>query len=125
MRFLILDAVERKFLSSLYTRNPDYGQLGYEKAWRRQMDQCLALADSYSRYLNKLGCHADEVVINDEILQKQWAAEKGLRLSGQVTKSNLVRHQLRTFWQKWSDSRAASVRRLYDTIMRPLYRVVP
>lgn len=125
MRFLILDAVERKFLSNFYSRNPDYGELGYEEAWRRQMDERVALADSYSRYLKKLGHHADEVVINDEILQKQWAAEKGLRVSEQVTKSNLVRHQLRAFWRKWSDSPAPSVRRLYDAIQRPLYRIVP
>jgi spore maturation protein CgeB len=125
MRFLIVDAVERRFLSSLYARNPDYGQLGYEKAWRRQMDECLALADSYSRYLNRLGYHADEVVINDELLQKQWAAEKGLRLSDQVTKSNFVRHQIKGFWRKWSDSPTPSVRKLYDASQRFFYRIVP
>jgi len=125
MRFLILDAVERRFLSSFYTRNPDYGELGYEKAWRRQMDECLALSDSYSRYLKKLGHQADEVIVNDELLQKQWAAQKGFRVSEQVRRSKVVRHQLRTFWRKWSESRAPLVRRLYDVISRPLYRLVP
>ncbi len=125
MRFLILDAVERKFLSNFYLRNPDYGEVGYEKSWRRQMDEGVALADSYSRYLRRLGHHAEEVVINDELLQRQWASQKGLRISEQVTKSNLVRHQLRAFWRKWSDSRSPSVRRLYDVIQRPFYRIIP
>jgi spore maturation protein CgeB len=125
MRFLILDAVERRFLSNFYAHNPNYGQLGYEKAWRRQMDECLALADSYSRYLNKLGYHADEVVINDEVLQKQWAVEKGLRVSEEVVGRNLLRHQLRLFWRKWADSRSRSSRKLYDAVMRPLYSLVP
>jgi spore maturation protein CgeB len=125
MRFLILDAVERRFLSEFYTCNPDYGQLSYEKAWRRQMDQGVALADSYSRYLSKLGYHAQEVIINDEILQKRWAAEKGLKVSGQVAGSNLFRHQLRVLSRKWADSPWHSVRRLYDPVLRHLYRLVP
>jgi spore maturation protein CgeB len=125
MRFLILDAVERRFLSNFYTRNPDYGQLGYEKAWRRQMDECLALSDSYSRNLKKLGHQADEVIVNDELLQKQWAAQKGLRVSEEVRGSNVVRHGLRALWREWSDSPTPSMRRLYDVIQRPMYRLIP
>jgi spore maturation protein CgeB len=39
------------------------------------MDQCVGVADFYSKNLKKLGYEAEEIICNDEFLQRKWLSE--------------------------------------------------
>ena len=80
MRILILDTYYEDFLAQWYSRNPRMALLSYGRQWRALQDECFGTADFYSASLNKLGHEAREVVMNCEPLQRQWAAEQGVRL---------------------------------------------
>jgi len=44
------------------------------------LGQGFGTADFYSRNLKALGCEAEEIIPNNEILQRRWALENGVRL---------------------------------------------
>jgi len=78
--FLIIDTYYPRFLRSLYASNPSLTTTGYVEQHSFLMDQCFGTADFYSANLNKIGCHAEEIIPNNEILQRQWAIEHGVRI---------------------------------------------
>src|SRR6266566_3016974 len=84
MRVLIVDTYYSAFLSTLYAQHPDLALQPYSEQWRALMDQCFGTADFYSSNLIALGHEATEVVVNCEPLQRQWARENGVKLSGWV-----------------------------------------
>lgn len=81
MKVLILDTHYPAFLQAFYSKNPHVESLSYSRQWRALMDQCFGTADFYSRNLIQLGHEAEEVIVNNEILQRQWAIENGIRPS--------------------------------------------
>jgi hypothetical protein len=90
---LILDTYYEDFLAQWYARNPQMASLSYDQQWRALQDQCFGTADFYSTHLNELGHEAREVVMNCEPLQRQWAAEQGIRHPS----SSLIRRISRRF----------------------------
>lgn len=82
--FLIIDTYYPKFLASLYSKHPGLDKKDYSTQKRFIMEQCFGTADFYSRHLNALGCRAEEVIPNNEPLQRRWAGENGLRLDGSL-----------------------------------------
>lgn len=91
MRFLIIDALYPAFLENFYSRHPDYGKLCYKDAWRLSMDESVGIADGYSRGLNNLGHEAEEVILNDKLLQLRWAFENDLNIAGERSFHNLMK----------------------------------
>lgn len=81
LKFLIIDTYYPKFLASVYSANPELTTKGYGGQIDFLMKQCFGTADFYSRNLKKLGCAAEEIIPNNEILQRQWAVENDCRLS--------------------------------------------
>jgi len=78
--FLIIDTYYPQFLSSLYYQFPELANKRYKEQVNLITEQCFGTADYYSKNLKKLGCEAEEIIPNNEILQKQWALENGFRI---------------------------------------------
>lgn len=78
--FLIVDTYYPQFLSSLYAQFPELASKRYEDQLNFIFSQCFGTADYYSKNLTKLGCKAEEVIPNNEILQLQWAQEHGMNI---------------------------------------------
>lgn len=81
MKILILDTYYDNFLRDFYAKNK-IGGLDFKRQRRMLMDGFYAQSDSYSHYLKVLGVDAQELVINDELLQRKWAKENGIEVNG-------------------------------------------
>ncbi|MFH0855104.1 MAG: glycosyltransferase [Candidatus Omnitrophota bacterium] len=95
MRFLIVDAVYPSFLKNFYSRFPGYGELSYRDGQSLLMNECVGIADGYSAGLKELGHQAEEVIINDQLLQMRWALENGLPVRGRRSLLNSVKDLLK------------------------------
>jgi hypothetical protein len=80
--FLIIDTYYRKFLKSLYAKNPELFEKDYAEQIEFIMNQCFSTADFYSKNLIRQGCYGEEIIANNEILQERWAVENNLRIKG-------------------------------------------
>lgn len=80
-KIIIIDTYYPKYLSSLYSKFPHLRNLNYAEQKNLIMSQCFGTADFYSKNLKALGCEAEEIIANNEILQRRWALENGLRLT--------------------------------------------
>jgi spore maturation protein CgeB len=83
-KFLIIDMYYPKFLSSLYSKFPELGKATYTEQMDFIMGQCFGTADFYSKNLKTFGCEAEEIIANNEILQRRWALENGLKLNASL-----------------------------------------
>ena len=83
-KILILDTYYPAFLRSFYAKHPGLERQPYREQWRALMDQCFGTADFYSFNLKKLGHEAEEIVVNCEPLQRQWAREHGVQVPKRV-----------------------------------------
>lgn len=80
MKILILDTYYDGFLSNYY-KNYSCSDLSYEANRQKIMNRLFGTSDFYSKNLRLLGHNAEELILNDKILQKKWAKEHGqLRL---------------------------------------------
>lgn len=77
MKILILDTYYQNFLTGFYRNFPEVSGFSYEKTKGKIMDRFFGTANFYSKNLKSLGHEADEIIINDKILQKKWAVENG------------------------------------------------
>lgn len=80
MRLLIVDSYYSSFLNSFYEAHPEVKSLPFADHWQGLMSECFGTADFYSSNLRKLGHEAQEVIANNEILQRQWAVENNIKL---------------------------------------------
>ena len=78
--FLIVDTYYPKFLSAAYAAEPGLKERPYQEQIRFLMKQCFGTADFYSANLKKLGCEAQEIIVNNEIIQDRWSKENGLTI---------------------------------------------
>jgi spore maturation protein CgeB len=85
MKILIIDTYYDGFLNSFYQKNPQLIKAKYKDQKRALLSQSFGTSDAYSYYLKKLGHKAEELIVNDEMLQRKWASENDLS----VSKSNL------------------------------------
>lgn len=80
MRFLILNTDYPEFLRWLYRENPGLESKAYDEQMRVRMESLFGVADFYSSNLRKLGHEAWDIHVNNEALQRAWAAEHGVAL---------------------------------------------
>jgi len=73
MRILFIDTYYSKFLQSFRRKDPDVFTLSYKNYKKWMFATFFGTSDFYSYNLKKLGYLADDIVVNDEILQKKWA----------------------------------------------------
>lgn len=77
--FLIVDTYYFQFLKSIYNKFPDLSEKSYAEQRDFMMAQCFGTADFYSKNLKKLGCEAEEIIPNNDILQMKWASKAGMK----------------------------------------------
>lgn len=92
--FLFIDTCYPDLLESFYKKNKDLIKKPYQVQKAALEGEFLGIAGFYSSNLIKLGCQAEEVIVNNEILQKQWAKEAKIKIK---SKSPLNFHPVRHF----------------------------
>lgn len=78
MKILIIDLYYSDFLDNFYLKNPELKDKNYSAQKRVILDECFGTADFYSKNLKRLGVEAEEIIINNEPLQKKWAKENNI-----------------------------------------------
>ncbi len=79
MKIFIIDVYYKIFLRDFYNKNPKLKNQTYEEQKKVLLAEQFGTADFYSKNLKKLGHQAEEFIINNEILQKQWAKEHNIK----------------------------------------------
>ncbi len=80
MKFVIVDTYYRGFLNSFWEKNEDLKSENYNQIKKELLNECFGTSDFYSYNLKKIGHEASDLIINDEILQRKWAAENKLNI---------------------------------------------
>lgn len=88
MNFLIVDTYYPKFLNSFY-RQVETNDLSYRDQLKKLSLQCFGIADFYSSNLKTLGHDVQDVILNDNLLQKKWAQEKEVSVNWHPIRSYL------------------------------------
>jgi len=78
MKFLILNYYYQDYLDGFYSRHRVDGDISYEEARQSFIAEAADISDAYSSNLRKLDHEAEEVIINNEVLQKKWALENSV-----------------------------------------------
>lgn len=81
MRILIIDAYYPRFLAHTL-QGMNVSALGYSTMLDKVLRLRFGTADFYSRHLRELGHEADDIIFNCEMLQRRWAEEHGMPVSG-------------------------------------------
>lgn len=80
MRILILDTDYPAFLNWLYGVNPDLSKKPFLEQQRIHEESCFGMAGFCASNLRGLGHQAQDLHVNNEVLQRQWALEHGVRV---------------------------------------------
>ena len=84
LSFLFVHTYYPEFLENLYAQDVGLRSADFHKQRRQIFDTFFGVSDAYSAGLKCLGCPAEEVIANADVLQGQWALEHGLTLSGNI-----------------------------------------
>lgn len=79
MKILILDTYYPAFLEDFYQQKPGLAKQSYRKQLNALLAQQFGTADFYTKNLRALGHDANDIIYNDEHLQKSWACEHGMK----------------------------------------------
>lgn len=80
MKFLIVNTDYPEFLNTFYSERPSLAAACYEEQMQARMATLFGVADYYSNNLRKFGHEAIDIHANNEIVQKAWAQEHGLKI---------------------------------------------
>lgn len=89
IKIVIVDTYYPGFLKSFRGQNPQLGRQSYKAQKAALLNQCFGTSDYYSYNLKKLGCMSDDLIVNDEILQRQWVKEHGIKVPGTTLVSRI------------------------------------
>lgn len=81
MKFLFIDTYYPAFLKYFRKKYPGVSRQSFQKQRDKLLSECFGTADFYSYNLRKLGFQAEDLIVNDEILQRCWAGENGMQFS--------------------------------------------
>jgi spore maturation protein CgeB len=80
MRVAVLDPYYANFLHTVYEGRQDLAALPYQEQRDELLAQLFGTFDAYSHGLRAAGHDAQEIITNNEPLQRRWAAEAGMRV---------------------------------------------
>ncbi len=80
MKILVVNTDYPEFLEFFYERNPGLKQEPYDIQMKARMATLFGGADFYSDNLCQLGHEAWDIHTNNEIMQKTWALERGIKI---------------------------------------------
>jgi spore maturation protein CgeB len=83
MRVLILDTDYPAFLDWFYADNPALDKKPFDEQQRVQTEACFGMTGFCAGNLRVLGHDAQDLHVNNEVMQKQWAREHGLKVSSE------------------------------------------
>lgn len=88
MKILFIDTYYSKFLTSLRNTFPNLSKKSYEEQKQLLLNQFFGTSDFFSHGLRKNGWIANDIIANDEILQRRWVEEKNIKVnnSGLIAK---------------------------------------
>lgn len=81
MRIFIYHVYYPEFLEDFYLKNPEIKTLRYGTCQKALIAEQFGTGDFYSKNLKALGHETQDFIINDELLQKKWARENGVKYS--------------------------------------------
>lgn len=81
MKFLFIDTYYSSFLNRFRNVNSDLINFSYNRQKEKLLSFCFGTSDFYSYNLKLLGHKADDIIANEEILQRQWGKENRLMIS--------------------------------------------
>lgn len=81
MKFLLLNTDYPAFLRWLYAQHPRLEKTHYKEQMQARVESLFGVADFYSSNLRKLGHEAWDIHANNEVMQRAWGKEHGLKLS--------------------------------------------
>ena len=81
MKFLIVNMDYPRFLRSFYAKHAGLEERSYDEQMRVRVASLFGVADFYSSNLARLGHEAWDIHVNNEVMQRAWARENGIRLS--------------------------------------------
>lgn len=85
MKFLFISVYYPAFLNSFYDRcGNEVEKLSFQKHRQRLLDELFGDSDFYSAGVRENGYQADDIIANDEKLQKKWAKEEGFTNFGRI-----------------------------------------
>lgn len=101
MRIFIIQTYYPSFLKGFYLKHPEVLKKPYAEHLHAIMNEQFGTADFYSKNLALLGHIAQEFVVNNEDLQKQWARENNITYSrGSFTSIPKLRHLFKSNWKE-------------------------
>ncbi|MDF0643620.1 MAG: glycosyltransferase [Nitrospira sp.] len=80
MRFLILDTDYPAFTAWLYAENPGLEGKPFDEQLGVHTEACFGMAGFCAKHLRALGHDAQDLHVNNEIMQKRWAQEHGVNI---------------------------------------------
>ncbi len=83
-KVLFVTSYYPEYLSELYRQEPQLAQQDYAQQHARIFDTGFGVGDAYSHHLRCLGCEAEEVICDADVMQHRWAEERGLTLRGNL-----------------------------------------
>lgn len=89
MRFTFIDTYYPSFLIYFRKKYPDFCYLSYQKQLQKLLDECFGTSNFYSVNLKLLGHSSFDLVVNDQILQRQWIKEKNLKIKASLILSEI------------------------------------
>ena len=78
MKILVVDTYYPNFLRDFYSKNKKFKN--YNDNLNALLSECFGTSDYYSYNLKKLGHEAQDLIVNDEKLQRLWAKENNFHL---------------------------------------------
>lgn len=100
MKILIIDSYYGDFLDNVYKKNPELIKASYAEQRERLLAEQFGTADFYSKHFKKLGHEAEDLITNNEIMQKQWAKENNVRYrESHFQKIPRIRKYFKTNWE--------------------------
>lgn len=81
MKIIILNSDYPDFIEKVASEKSDWSDLSYSEQSKYYYSKYFGCADFYSRNLNLLGQEAEDLVINNQYLQKKWLEEHHISYS--------------------------------------------
>lgn len=92
INFLFIDEYYIGFLNGFYKKYPKILYQDFESHKRKLIGECFGTSDFYSYNLKKLGHIANDLIVNDFLLQSKWAKDKNVEFKkpGVISKLQMM-----------------------------------
>lgn len=111
IRLIKTSSFYKYYLKHFYDKHPQLKQAPYEQQYKSIMADCFGWADFWKKHLEDTGrFEVEEIVINNEYMQKQWAREHNVKYNENNWMESILEAQTAEFkpevWFSHSDINA-------------------